>query len=979
MSNRIVRPMFALFAVGWSFIDAASATDVTFAQQPNALLVRQDDTEVSISLQRPELIFQNGVRAVPVDPITVQGAIETGVVVNVEYPSYALPDNGILSVVLKVHWSPDERVLRKWAEFKVEGTAQSLRLDEVTLETLPSKAVEVAANPPQSYPAFLRGAFAGIEFPVSTTRIDGDALLLQHRPGVTLRPGGIYTSRTEVIGMAALGEEKAAFMRYVAAHRVAPTGLHINYNSWWTSSVPYSQDEILRLMQVFEEKMTKPHRAGLDTFTIDMGWSDPNTLWGINATMFPRGFTPLDEAMQRVGSRLGLWISPSSCYPPALDNMWAKTQGYETFPGTIQLACLGGERYSAAYRERMVEMVRQFGIRHIKLDGYALTCPESDHGHAPAALSAEAVAEGGLAAFDAVHAAAPDCWLEATCFGWNPSPWWLWHVNSVIGTFGDDAPRGRIPAPVYRESYTTARDFFNLQGATHIVLPAAAQEVLGVIHQTRDPFLNDAVVAIMRGHGFLPLYVNPAFMDTRRWQDLAGALKWARNHPLVFSETRAIPPPSWRDGKTPVFANEAPMPREPYGYDHGDAKKRLVLLRNPWIVPCTVPLALSSYPMDAPAGSLNAVSLYPESRLYGHNLSGADSLTVPLAPYETVVLAIDSDTPVQAMPEAAATFANVISLANTQSKVTRIVFESSGKSMGDDWMTLADPGSEALELHVETHVHTSAPDARLLVLLEGKNATPSVVRATATQNGQSIALDTLASDQGWCATGLPNTGERWVYLGCKLPVPDAAVSLDVFAGKDTAVASAWIWATKPGEGAATSPDALPSPELISLDAQPVLTPIEVTAIAAKEARVPEIERIDGIYLDALKPVSATVGWGSLQINRSITETPLAIGGRTFRRGLGVHAVSHVSYDLDGKFGRFQAWVGPNAGIGATVSFEVWADGSKRWESGNMGASDQPKAVEVDIHGVKTLELVVGDGGNGIGADHANWADAKVLH
>ena len=65
----------------------------------------------------------------------------------------------------------------------------------------------------------------------------------------------------------------------------------------------------------------------------------------------------------------------------------------------------------------------------------------------------------------------PEVWLESTCFGWNPSPWWLFHVNSVIGTFGDDAPHGRVPAPVYRESYTTGRDYYNLQGAARMPVP----------------------------------------------------------------------------------------------------------------------------------------------------------------------------------------------------------------------------------------------------------------------------------------------------------------------------------------------------------------------------------------------------------------------------------------------------------------------------------------------------------------------------
>ncbi len=82
--------------------------------------------------------------------------------------------------------------------------------------------------------------------------------------------------------------------------------------------------------------------------------------------------------------------------------------------------------------------------------------------------------------------------------GWNPSPWWLFYVNSVIGTYGDDAPHGRVPSPVYWESYTTGRDYFNLQGAALLPIPIVAQEVLGITHQTQDRFYNDAVTTVMQ-------------------------------------------------------------------------------------------------------------------------------------------------------------------------------------------------------------------------------------------------------------------------------------------------------------------------------------------------------------------------------------------------------------------------------------------------------------------------------------------------
>ena len=44
----------------------------------------------------------------------------------------------------------------------------------------------------------------------------------------------------------------------------------------------------------------------------------------------------------------------------------------------------------------------------------------------------------------------------------------------------------------------------------------------------------------------------------------------------------------------------------------------------------------------------------------------------------------------------------------------------------------------------------------------------------------------------------------------------------------------------------------------------------------------------------------------------------------------------------------------------------------------MTRQSPAKLVDLDVTGVKTLELVVGHGGDDITSDHANWADAKLL-
>ena len=80
--------------------------------------------------------------------------------------------------------------------------------------------------------------------------------------------------------------------------------------------------------------------------------------------------------------------------------------------------------------------------------------------------------------------------------------------------------------------------------------------------------MNDAVVTVMRGHMFLPLYVNPKFMSDARWDALAGLLKWARKNAEVLDQTVPLLPVRGNMARRRASPTAPPMPREPYGYAH---------------------------------------------------------------------------------------------------------------------------------------------------------------------------------------------------------------------------------------------------------------------------------------------------------------------------------------------------------------------------------------------------------------------------
>ena len=134
-----------------------------------------------------------------------------------------------------------------------------------------------------------------------------------------------------------------------------------------------------------------------------------------------------------------------------------------------------------------------------------------------------------------------------------------------------------------------------------------------------------------------------------------------------------------------------------------------------------------------------------------------------------------------------------------------------------------------------------------------------------------------------------------------------------------------------------------------------------------------------VWLDQLDLTMATQGHGKPGINTSVDGKPITIAGDVFKRGFGTHAESSLLINLNGKAKNFSASVGLDdemKGQNPAVEFEIYGDNKKLWSSGIMKLGDKAKPVNISLQGIKQLELIVTDGGNGPYYDHADWADAK---
>ncbi len=111
--------------------------------------------------------------------------------------------------------------------------------------------------------------------------------------------------------------------------------------------------------------------------------------------------------------------------------------------------------------------------------------------------------------------------------------------------------------------------------------------------------------------------------------------------------------------------------------------------------------------------------------------------------------------------------------------------------------------------------------------------------------------------------------------------------------------------------------------------------------------------------------------------------PLTLGSTQYRRGLYCHAVSRVVVYLPSPGKTFSSVIGVDSnpdtsrGCGSVV-FSVRMGDKVAFASDVLRHNSPAQQITVDLSGADRFILEVGDGGDGISCDQADWADAKVF-
>ena len=118
-------------------------------------------------------------------------------------------------------------------------------------------------------------------------------------------------------------------------------------------------------------------------------------------------------------------------------------------------------------------------------------------------------------------------------------------------------------------------------------------------------------------------------------------------------------------------------------------------------------------------------------------------------------------------------------------------------------------------------------------------------------------------------------------------------------------------------------------------------------------------------------------------DRSLDGTPLTLAGKSYAKGLAIHSKATLKFRIGGEYTRFRAVAGIDDSVRGqnkreNVQLVISGDGTRLFDQ-EVKASDAPRPIDLDVTGVRDLEILVDFGSDMRDiADHLDLADAKLL-
>lgn len=456
--------------------------------------------------------------------------------------------------------------------------------------------------------------FTGVEMPVTTNFVEDDGFRSGFGCYLPFDETAKYAFGT-VVGVYPKGQIRRAFNFYLERERATPSYQFLHYNNWY-DFYPTEKD-FLKVIEDYGRELTEKRGVKLDSFVMDDGWDNYNEgLWTFNRTNFPDGFTNVAAAAQKIGSNLGVWISPLGGYGGSNERTeHARKMGL--IEDKLDLSQPG---YYKWYLDKCLEMIRDYKVNYFKWD-------KAGSGVDPHFMALLRIGQ-------ALKQEKSDLFLNVTVGTW-PSPFWLNHIDSTWRDgSGDVAWHG--PGDK-RESWLTYRDMYcyRLCVAKAPLYPINSLMHHGLVighHYQGKPvatagadFKNAARSYFAMGPNLQELYLSTDLMTPSAWDEIAESAKWSKANQKTLVDAH------WIGGD--------PGNLEVYGAAAWRGNDATLMLRNPNDKPQSITLTLGDA-FELPKGAPTKWQLknsYADQKHAEPTLNADQSYTFELKPFEVVV------------------------------------------------------------------------------------------------------------------------------------------------------------------------------------------------------------------------------------------------------------------------------------------------------------------------------------------------------
>lgn len=442
-------------------------------------------------------------------------------------------------------------------------------------------------------------------------------------------------------GRYAPGQLRRDFQAYLEAERAHPYRVFPHYNSWFHLGIwNYEKEDPLQRMTEAKclaaiRDVCDPLRARgvtLDSYLWDDGWDEWNSLWQYHKG-FPHGFEPLVKAARERGGGIGAWLSPWGGYnrAAAMRKAYAAKIGLPTNDKGMSLA---QPKYYAAFRDRCLQMIHDYGMNLFKFDGIGggAWATGTDAKTAPDL-------QGLFSLIGELRAAKPDVFINCTVGTW-PSPFWVLHADSIWrggSDWGAVSGEGHL-----RERWITYRDdvIYHRFAKPCPLFPLNSMMMHGIIvtniygmpvsdkPEDLRAFADEVWMGVACGTGLQEYYINPEMMSPAWWDILADGIRWVRENGETLRDVH------WVGG--------VPAEGQLYGYAAWHPAKSIIVLRNPSAQPQQWTIDWRTA-LELPTGAREPTPKRCRYASSGRTLEALLATTgeVVLEPFETLVLELE--------------------------------------------------------------------------------------------------------------------------------------------------------------------------------------------------------------------------------------------------------------------------------------------------------------------------------------------------